>query len=311
VILCVAANPSIDKLFEVDRVVPGAIHRPDGFVQVPGGKGLNVARAAHSLGAEVFATGILGGHAGRWLAQALAAEGVAGSFAWVEGETRASLSVAERETGGLTEFYERGEDVGESGWDRLEEVVRGAVAGRSWMTMSGNLPPGAPTEGYARLISIAHDAGVRTALDARERALVEGMDAGPDLVKLNTEEAGWLLGEELRSLEDARAAAAAIRERLGGAGTGIVTCGADGAMVAGPDGTIVHGRLYAKGPYPVGSGDAFLGGLVTALDRAAPWFDAIALALGAATANAEMPGAGRLDPVLAAELAARADLSSA
>ena len=37
-ILCVAANPSIDKLFEVDRIVPGAIHRPDGFVQVPGGR---------------------------------------------------------------------------------------------------------------------------------------------------------------------------------------------------------------------------------------------------------------------------------
>jgi hypothetical protein len=54
-----------------------------------------------------------------------------------------------------------------------------------------------------------------------------------------------------------------------------------------------------------------LGGLVTALDRGGSWFDAIALALGAATANAEMPGAGRLDPVLAAELAARADLSSA
>jgi fructose-1-phosphate kinase PfkB-like protein len=200
--------------------------------------------------------------------------------------------------------------VGE-GWDRLEEVVRNALAGRSWMTMSGNLPPGAPADGYARLIAIAHDAGVRTALDARERALAEGMDAGPDLAKLNTEEAGWLLGVQLGSLLEAGRAAGAIRERLGGAGAGIVTCGADGAMIAGPDGAIVHGRLYVKGPYPVGSGDAFLGGLVTALDRGAPWFDAIALALGAATANAEMPGAGRLDPVLAAELAARADLSSA
>ncbi len=49
-ILCVASNPSIDKLFEVDRLQPGRIHRPTGFVQVAGGKGLNVARAAASLG---------------------------------------------------------------------------------------------------------------------------------------------------------------------------------------------------------------------------------------------------------------------
>jgi 1-phosphofructokinase family hexose kinase len=310
VILCVAANPSIDKLFEVERTLPGAIHRPEAFVQVPGGKGLNVARAAHSLGAAVRATGILGGHAGRWLAEALAAEGVSGTFAWVGGETRASLSVADRETGGLTEFYERGEDIGGDGWEWLEDVVRAALPGCSWMTISGNLPPGAPDDGYARLIAIAHGVGVRAALDARERALAEGMGAGPDLVKVNQEEAGWLLGVAISSLPEARDAAEALRGRLGDSGGGIVTCGADGAMAAGPDGGILHGRLYEKGPYPVGSGDAFLGGLVTALDRDATWREAVALALGAATANADMPGAGRLDPVVAAELAARADLSA-
>lgn len=310
-ILCVAANPSIDKLFEVERVIPGAIHRPDGFVQVPGGKGLNVARAAHSLGAQVHATGILGGHAGRWLAEALAAEGVPGTFAWIDGETRASLSVADRETGGLTEFYERGGDIGADGWDRLEEVARSALPGRTWMTMSGNLPPGAPDDGYARLIAMAHEAGVRAALDARERALAEGIDARPDIVKVNDEEAGWLLGAEIASVEDARIGAEALRDRLGGAGAGIVTCGAEGALIAGPSGATLHGRLYAKGPYPVGSGDAFLGGLVTALERGDPWPDAIALALGAAAANAEIPGAGRLDPIRAAELAAGADLGPA
>ncbi|HEY7755631.1 MAG TPA: PfkB family carbohydrate kinase [Actinomycetota bacterium] len=308
-ILSVAASPSIDKLFEVERVIPGAIHRPEGFVQVPGGKGLNVARAAHSLGADVLATGILAGHAGRWLAEALDAEGVPGTFAWVAGETRASLSVADRERGGLTEFYERGQDIGSEGWSALEDVVRAALPGRSWMTMSGNLPLGAPDDGYARLIRIARDAGVRTALDAREAALAEGFDAGPDLVKVNDEEAGWFLGTRIASLADARGAAERLHARLGGLGA-IVTCGADGALIAGPDGVVVHGRLYVQGPYPVGSGDAFLGGLVTALDRGDPWRGALRLALGAATANAEVPGAGRLDPVVAAELAARADLAS-
>jgi hypothetical protein len=37
VILCVAANPSIDRLFEVERFAPGALHRPAGFVHVGGG----------------------------------------------------------------------------------------------------------------------------------------------------------------------------------------------------------------------------------------------------------------------------------
>jgi len=38
VILCLAANPSIDKLFEVERLVRGDIHRPLGFVQTAGGR---------------------------------------------------------------------------------------------------------------------------------------------------------------------------------------------------------------------------------------------------------------------------------
>jgi 1-phosphofructokinase family hexose kinase len=308
VIVCVAANPSIDKLFEVDRIRIGEIHRPNAFVPVPGGKGLNVARAAHALGADVHATGILAGHAGRWLEEAFAAEGVTATFAWTEGETRASLSVADEETKGLTEFYERGDDIGPRGWERLEEVVRGLLSEAGWITVSGNLPPGAPEDGYARLLGFARDAGVRTALDAREAALERGVAARPSLVKVNVEEAGWLLRTELATQAECRAASLEIRSRLDGDGVAIVTRGADGAVVAMPDGAVLAGRLYAEGPYPVGSGDAFLAGLVTALDRGDAWNDAIALALGAATANAELPGAGRLDPERALRLAETAEV---
>jgi fructose-1-phosphate kinase PfkB-like protein len=61
----------------------------------------------------------------------------------------------------------------------------------------------------------------------------------------------------------------------------------------------------------VGSGDAFLAGLVVALERGADWADASRLALGAAAANAARAGAGRFDPDRAEELAARADVFEA
>jgi 1-phosphofructokinase family hexose kinase len=308
VIVCVAANPSIDRLFEVERVEPGTIHRPDAFVMVPGGKGLNVARAAASLGADVLAVGILAGHAGRWLEEALAAEGVPAAFAWADGETRSSLSVADRATGGLTEFYERGDDIGPGGWIRLEDVVRRSLGGATWMTMSGNLPVGAPEDGYARLVRLARDAGVGVALDAREGALAAGVASRPDIVKVNAEEAAWLLGQDIVDVEDGAAAARQIRDRLDASATAIVTLGADGAFVTEPDGSVAHGRLYERGPYPVGSGDAFLGALVHALDSGDTMRAAIALALGAAAANAESPGAGRLDPHRAEQLCRRAEI---
>jgi 1-phosphofructokinase family hexose kinase len=287
VILCVAANPSIDRLFAVDRFAPGAIHRPSEFVQVAGGKGLNVARAAAALGGDVRAAALLGGHAGRWIAEQLAAEGVELHAAWARAETRSSLSVAGAREG-LTEFYEHGFPVSADEWDAFAAMVGGLAAESSWMTLSGSLPPGAPCDGYVGLIPRA-----RTALDSR----AEGIDAGPAIVKLNEAEAG-------AGADGAAAAARALHARSGGAA--IVTRGREGAVLVTPDGAAMAGRLDADGAYPVGSGDAFLAGLVVALDGGADWPDALRAALGAGAANAAVPGAGRLDRAEAERLAEQA-----
>ncbi len=309
-IVCIAGNPSIDKLFEVERLVPGEIHRPSAFVQVPGGKGLNAARAAAALGAEVVATGILGGHAGRWIADALQAEGIPARFAWASGETRSSLSVADHETGRLTEFYEAGARVAIEEWESLEEIVRDLLDGARWLMMSGSVPPGAPVDGYANFIAAAAQAGVRTGLDTGGQALAHGIQAGPDLVKVNRDEASDLLGSSIGSVAEAAAAALELRRRSGGDGhAGVITLGDAGAVMAAPDGTVWAGRVDAWGPYPVGSGDALLGGLAAVLDRpgaAWPVEQALRMALGAAGASAEIPGAGRLDADRARTLAAEA-----
>jgi 1-phosphofructokinase family hexose kinase len=290
VILCVAANPSIDRLFAVDRFVPGAIHRPRAFVQVAGGKGLNAARAATQLGGDVRAAALLGGHAGRWVAEQLAAEGVELHAAWAEAETRSSLSVAGAPEG-LTEFYEHGFPVSAGEWDAFAAMVARLAAGSSWMTLSGSLPPGAPADGYVGLIP-----RTRTALDSR----AEGLDARPAVVKLNEAEAG-------AGADGARAAARALHDRSGGAA--IVTRGREGAVLVTPDGQALAGHLDAEGAYPVGSGDAFLAGLVVALDGGADWADALRAALGAGAANAALPGAGRLHRADAERLAEQAEVT--
>jgi 1-phosphofructokinase family hexose kinase len=307
VIVCVAANPSIDKLFEVERVVSGAIHRPLGFVQVPGGKGLNVARAAHSLGAEVRAAAILRGHAGRWIEEALRAEGIDGAFVWTHGESRSSLSVADRAEGSLTEFYEHGNEIPSASWVELMQAVGSELRPDGLLTISGSIPRGAPADGYSDLVAEARAAGVRVALDAEGEPLRNAIDAGPDVVKVNAAEAAGLLEIPIGTRDESLAAAGKLREIAGGDGhAGIVTMGADGVVVAGPDGTAYEGVLFERGRYPVGSGDAFLAGLVVGLERDEGWPGALRRALGAATANAEIPGAGKLDGARAEALASRA-----
>lgn len=308
-IVCLAANPSVDRLFEVERLVKGDIHRPASFVQVAGGKGLNVTRAAAALGAEVCSVAILRGHSGRWLQEALAAEGVTGEFVWTHGENRSSLSVADRESAGLTEFYEHGEVAPSAAWVELVQAAMTRCAPGGWLTISGSMPRGAPDAGYHDLIEEARAAGVRVALDAEGARLATAITAAPDVVKLNVAESGELLGVPTARRDDSLAAASKIRELAGGDGhAGLVTRGSQGVMLAAPDGSLYEGVLYVRGRYPVGSGDAFLAGLVTALDEGSSWEDALRLGLGAGAANAEMPGAARLDPARARALAGEADV---
>ena len=308
-IVCLAANPSIDRLFEVERLIKGDIHRPVGFVQVAGGKGLNVARAARALGAEVCAVTMLRGHSGRWLREALAAEGVDGEFVWTHGENRSSLSVADRETSGLTEFYEHGAVAPDAAWVELAHAAASRCRSGDWLTISGSMPRGAPDEGYRDLIAEMRGAGVRVALDSEGERLSVALTAEPDIVKVNVAEAGGLLGLPTARRDDSLAAASKIRDLAGGDGhAGIVTRGSQGVMLAAPDGSLYEGVLYVRGRYPVGSGDSFLAGLVTALDGGRSWEDSLRLALGAGAANAEMPGAARLDASRAEELAAGADV---
>jgi tagatose 6-phosphate kinase len=308
-ILCVAGNPSIDKLFEVSEIVVGEIHRPDRMIALPGGKGIHVAQVATALGADAVVTGLLAGYTGRWVAQALAAEGVAGEWAWGTGETRSSLSVADSATGRLTEFYEDGTAVSGEEWRAVRAIVDSLLPAADWIVLAGSLPDGAT--GYSQLIESAPAHDVRCAVDSRGQALVEAIDAGADLVKINIHEAAEVLGVECSGPTEAIRAARAIRERAGGDGHAVaVTLGEDGMVGVDFAGGAWRGTLEAHGRYPVGCGDSFLAGLLVGFEQQGSWARAAALALGTAAANAESPGAGRLDAARARELAAQAVVSA-
>jgi 1-phosphofructokinase family hexose kinase len=297
-ITCVAPSPSIDRLFEVERLQAGEIHRSTQFVRVAGGKGLNAARAANALGADVRAVALLGGHSGRWIADELDRIGLPLVASWCEGETRSCLSVADADSGSLTEFYEANAAVSAAEWEAFARTVQDAVGSPGWTSISGSLPPGAPADGYEQFAT----AGTNVALDTTALGA-----ARPALVKVNAAEAVTLTQMAVDSVGEAAEAALALRLRIGGEGhAAAVTRGQDGAVLVAPDGGTWQGSLAAGGRYPVGSGDAFLAGLVTALDGGEDWPGALAAALGAAAANAEVPGPGLLDAARAGALAKQA-----
>ena len=303
-LVCVAPNPAIDRLYEVDRLVPGAIHRPTLSVAVPGGKGLNAARAAHSLGAEVVVVTILRGHAGRWIEDQLAERGLRLRAVWAPGETRTCVSIRDPGTDGLTEIYDRGEPVAPADWAALESLVSEELAaGAELLTISGGIPPGVDDDAFARVVRAVHAAGARALVDAYGPGLVGALRERPWLVKVNEAEAGELLGRPVEGEGAASEAAAELRHR--GADVVIITRGRSGAVALTADGDLRLGPPETIGPYPVGSGDAFLGGLAAGVLEGHDVIQAVEFAAEVAIASAQVPGPGELSPG-AARGAARA-----
>ncbi len=295
----VSLNAAVDKTASVSRLVPGEIHRPTVRTVVPGGKAVNVVRAARHLGLDGEVVAVLGGHAGEWYRAALAERSIALHAVDVAGETRTCLSILDVATGELTELYEAGVELSDRDWPLVEDALRAALgtdAAGAVVVLAGSLPPGAPLDAYGRLGAIAASLGARAAIDIAGPPLAAALDAGPWLVKVNAVEVETVTGTSARTQARALAAARDLRDR--GAGIAIVTRGVHGAVLAAPDGDWTLGNLPTslRGPYSVGSGDAFLAGFLAGLARGLSPGEALQLAGAAGSANARVPGQGELDP---------------
>jgi tagatose 6-phosphate kinase len=305
-LVCVSVNAAIDKTAAVARLVPGEIHRPEMLSVLPGGKALNVARAARWLGLEASVVAVVGGRAGEWVEDELAARGIRTRAVRITGETRTCMSVLDRSTGELTEFYEAGLTLDPVGWARVEAALRAELAdepGGALVVVAGSLPPGAPEDGYGRLVDVAGTCGARAVVDVGGPALVAALAARPWLVKVNAREAGGAMAVAEGGEAGAVIAARALVER--GAGASLVTRGVDGAVLLDAEGAAWRiGPPPETGPYVVGSGDALLAGLAAALATGHALPEAARHGAAAGCANALRPGQGELDPDDAARVLA-------
>ncbi|WP_240761995.1 1-phosphofructokinase [Paenibacillus thalictri] len=294
IITTVTMNAAIDKTYYVPRFPLGKVTRVSGMIADAGGKGINVARVASLLGAQVTASGFAGGSNGRFIESELAKLGIAHDFVHVEGESRLCLNIMDEEAGTSTELLEPGPTVPQEQYEQLKMTVK-QLAGRSRvLCFSGSMPAGVPVESYAELVAIARQAGATVLLDASGEALVRGITAAPFMIKPNEDEAAVLLGGPLD------AGGSECRQqlaRLAAAGIAcvIVSLGADGAVA------LWDNRLYRirvpriSAVNTVGSGDAFTAGFAVALAEGRAPEECLRLAAAAGSANALQRRAGWID----------------
>ncbi|MDH6265686.1 6-phosphofructokinase 2 [Rhizobium sp. SG_E_25_P2] len=282
-IFTMALNPTLDVSSDADRVQPTHKVRTRNQRLHPGGGGVNVARVVLELGGSPELMILSGGATGALLEDALGRLPIPLELLHVKSPTRIATMVREEQTGLEYRFVPEGDPISER--EALAALQRLETVSDAFVVASGSLPPGAPVDMYARMAAIARKNNCRFVLDTSGPALAAGLSGEPVFfVKPSLSEMEALIGA---TLEKADAEAAALE--LVGKGSAryvAVTLGADGAILAGPDGAIRLASPKVEVRSAVGSGDSFVGAFVWALSEEKDSADAFrwAIAAGAATA---------------------------
>ncbi len=300
-----ALSPSLDLTYSLEHYRTGQMHRTPGPFAVAGGKALNMARAARAMGAEVVVVTLLGGPTGARVAALAEAEGMPLVEVASGVETRTCVSVAAADTGELTEIYEDSRPVEPEVLQDLAAAVAEQLATRpGWLSISGRGPSGS-ADAVAELVRLGRSEGASVAVDTHGETLPGAAAARPALVKINRAEAAELLGRSATT--DLVMLATQIQSRTGA--LVVLTDGTAGAVALDENEVVQVAPPARHGRFPVGSGDAFLGGLLAALDRGDDLAAAVRLGTGCAVANALVPGQGYFDAALAVQIAAETRFS--
>lgn len=295
-ILTVTLNAAIDRTVAVPNFRLGHRHRAVESRTVPGGKGINVARALSLLGRPAIATGFAGGPTGGRVLEQLREESVLTDFITIAGETRINLAVIDPTSGEQTEINERGPAVSPEEVEAFVKRVEYLATGAKICVLAGTLPPGAGDDLYARLVKDLCARGVTVVLDAEGEAMLAGLRAGASVVTPNEREAEELVGQEFADGSDLAHGLSELT-RLG-AGEAVITRpdGCVAAVGSGSERRLLEVRTEPLDPVStVGSGDAFLAGYVAARYEDRPAAECLAYGVACGAESTQHFGAGTVD----------------
>jgi ribokinase len=286
--LTVLGSLNMDISVTVPRLpAPGATVLGSAAVFTPGGKGANQAVAAARLGADVRMTGCVGDDDfGRRLLAALREAGVDAAGVRVADDAATGLAMISVDRAGENLIT-----VAPGANHELGAADAAAAAGgpHDALVISAEVPVPAIRAALARARGTLCVLNLAPVPLAPEQA-AEIMADGVEWLVVNESEAAAVLGRPVDGLKDAGQAAAELATAA--ARHAVVTAGAHGAALAGPDGDpLTIEPFEVETVDTVGAGDTFVAALAVTLAAGVPAAEAVRAAAAAGAAAVTRPGA--------------------
>lgn len=293
-ILTVTMNPSVDISYPLEFFTLDTVNRAVEVHKTAGGKGLNVARVLADFGEEVGVTGLIGGSNGSFLLSQLE-ETIKADFFAIEGNTRNCIAILHE--GNQTEILEMGPTVTATEATTFLSIFRLLLLDASVVTMSGSLAKGLLESYYIDLISLANDSHKDVVLDCSGKALEAVLKSHykPRVIKPNIEELSQLLQKTVP--EDIETLKEILSDSLfAGIEWIIVSLGKNGAFAKHKETFYTVDIPTIEVVNPVGSGDATVAGIASALAHGLSDEDLLKRANAFGMLNAQEPQTGHINP---------------
>lgn len=282
-ILTVTCNPAVDKTYNTTGVIIGQVNRMRDLISLPGGKGINVTKVLNQFGAQVTATGFLGGYTGEFIESALNKMDVSTEFTKIRNMTRTNMNII-GDDGYVTEILEPGPHIAAFEKDQFLDKFKELVPQSQCVVMSGSLTDGLLEDFYAKLISICNDSEVKVFLDTSGEPLKKGIEQKPYCIKPNRRELEYIVGRKLSTEAEIIQAAYAYVKM--GITKVIVSMGEKGLLEITKKKVIKAVPPRVKAVNTVGSGDCVVAAMVLGLVQDLGEEDTMQLAAGISAANA-------------------------
>jgi tagatose 6-phosphate kinase len=291
-ILTLSTTPALQRSMIFDSLTIDSVNRAKSVHEYASGKGINVARVAHTLGQPSVATGFLGGDSGAFCRRDMEAGNVSHDFLTVASKTRTCITLIDQTHHTATELVEEAGPVTESDAAKLLVKLELLLQHAKVLTLSGTLTPGCGDDFYARCIRLAHAASVPTILDAKGSPLKLGLREKPLLVKPNRLELSATVD---RAIDSERDLLDAMRMTIQmGAKWVVVTNGPAQTLLTDGRSTWKLDTPVVEAVNPIGSGDSFAAGIAVGLMRGLDVAQACVLGVACGAANAMTDFAGHV-----------------
>jgi len=287
-ILVVTPNPCLDRTLFVRKNRPGGRMEVEWVQEIAGGKGSNVCRVLRELGYPAVHLLFLGGYVGERVLALLEEDGIESVPVWTRALTRVVVTVVDREWHQTVYFDPSPAVTPEEEVVFLEKFTE-LQEKAEMVLLCGSVPASLPFF-YDKILE--RTPGKRVVIDGRGPVL-RSLKHYPWGIKMNRDEAVFTWGEKLKILEDWERFFGFFCER--GVEMVVLTLGERGAIVKTTAGFYRVSSIPVAVVNPVGSGDAFLGGLVYGMVSSFPVEESLRWAVAAGASNALVWEAGRVD----------------